>query len=176
MKAAVSYFNSIFWQLLPSTRFFFLKRKLLTLAGARIGANVRCASSVRTFVGGSLSIGANTWVGHEVLFVGGEASITIGADCDIAPRVSFITGTHEVEASGPKAAGRSYSLPITIGSGCWICAGATLLGGTVIGDHSIIAAGAVVRGEFAPYSIIGGVPAKVIRNLLGASPAELTLD
>jgi len=103
--------------------------------------------------------------------VGGEASINIGADCDIAPRVSFITGTHEIEGDGPKAAGKGYSLPITIGNGCWICAGATVLGGTVIGEHSIVAAGAVVRGEFPPFSVIGGAPARVLRNLKGDGAA-----
>lgn len=165
MNSIVSFFNSFFWHFLPPTRCFSLKRKLLRLAGARIGHNVRCASSIRAFVGGSLKIGANTWVGHEVLFVGGDASIDIGSDCDIAPRVSFITGTHKVNNSGPKVAGEGHSLPIKVGNGCWLCTGAILLGGTVIGNHSIVAAGAVVRGEFAPYSLIGGVPARVIGDL-----------
>lgn len=169
MNAAISFLNSILWHLIPPTRAFALKRKLLRLAGAEVGENVRCASSVRTFVGGPLKLGANTWVGHDTLFIGGNAPIEIGTDCDIAPRVSFVTGTHRVEASGPKAAGEGYSLPINVGDGCWICAGATVLGGTVLGAHSIVAAGAVVRGEYPPYSIIGGVPAKILGSLQQAT-------
>jgi acetyltransferase-like isoleucine patch superfamily enzyme len=165
MRSWVFFLNSILWSFLPPTRLFSLKRKLLRLAGVEVAENVRCASSVRIFVSGPVRIGANTWVGHEVLFAGGDAPIQIGADCDIAPRVSLITGTHKIEAEGRRTAGEGYSLPITIGDGCWICAGATLLGGTVIGHNSIVAAGAVVRGEFAPYSVIGGVPAIVTRSL-----------
>ncbi len=176
MKSMISYFNSLIWPILPITRCFPFKRYLLRLAGARIGENVRCTSSVRTFISGHLAIGANTWVGHEALFVGGSAAIDIGANCDIAPRVSFITGTHKIDATGPKAAGEGYSLPITVGDGCWICSGATLLGGTIIGAHSIVASGAVVRGEFAPYSVIGGVPAKVIRSLKSTQIADAQIS
>lgn len=53
MNAAISFLNSILWHLIPPTRAFALKRKLLRLAGAEVGENVRCASSVRTFVGGA---------------------------------------------------------------------------------------------------------------------------
>lgn len=168
MNPGVSYLNSVLWHFLPPTRAFRLKRIMLRLAGASVGNNVRCTSSVRTFISGPLTIGANTWVGHDVLFVGGNAPIVIGSDCDIAPRVSFITGTHEIKTEGTRAAGTGYSLPISIEDGCWVCSGATLLGGTVIGAHSIVAAGAVVRGKFDPYSIIGGVPARTIGTLKDA--------
>ncbi|MFC3205354.1 acyltransferase [Aquamicrobium soli] len=52
-----------------------------------------------------------------------------------------------------------------MGDGCWICAGATLLGGTVVGPHSIVASGAVVKGVFPAFSVIGGVPARQIKFL-----------
>ena len=53
---------------------------------------------------------------------------------------------------------------IIIGKDCWIGAKVTILDGTVIGDGCIVAAGAVVRGYIPPYSIIGGIPAKVIKS------------
>lgn len=52
---------------------------------------------------------------------------------------------------------------IKIGKGCWIGAKATILDGTVLGDGCIVAAGAVVNGNFPPMSILGGVPAKIIK-------------
>ena len=165
MRSWGSYINDVTWHLIPATRFFALKRRMLQWAGAEIGHNVRLTSSARVALGGRLIIGDNSWIGHQVLFVGGDAEVQIGSDCDVAPRVSFITGTHEIEIEGVKAAGKGYSLPITIGSGCWICASATILGGTVIGDHSIVAAGAVVKGDFPPYSVIVGVPARMLRSL-----------
>jgi acetyltransferase-like isoleucine patch superfamily enzyme len=150
---------------LPPTRCFSLKRLLLKMAGAAIGENVRCVSSSSFLLTGPLSIGCNTWVGHEVLIVGGNASISIGANCDIAPRVTLVSGSHQVNPDGPHVAGEGYSLPISIGDGSWICAGATILGGTTIGERSIVAAGAVVKGDFPSGALIGGVPARVLRSI-----------
>lgn len=50
-----------------------------------------------------------------------------------------------------------------IGNDCWIGAKATILDGTVIGNHCIVAAGAVVKGTYPDNVIIGGVPAKIIK-------------
>jgi acetyltransferase-like isoleucine patch superfamily enzyme len=52
---------------------------------------------------------------------------------------------------------------VRIGPGSWIGHGAVILPGTQIGRQVIVAAGSVVRGEVADYSVVGGVPAKVIR-------------
>jgi acetyltransferase-like isoleucine patch superfamily enzyme len=54
--------------------------------------------------------------------------------------------------------------PITIGDDVWIGANAIILQGTSIGVGAIVAAGAVVRSEVAPYDIVGGVPARVLKN------------
>lgn len=161
------YLNLIYpvFSVLPATRFFALKRLLLRMAGAKVGNHVKCVSSARFWLAGRLNIGENVWIGHEVLVVGGDASVEIGARCDIAPRVTIATGSHRIDADGPRIAGEGYSLPVKIADGCWIGTGATVLGGTVIGTHSIVAAGAVVRGQFPARSLIGGVPARVIRSI-----------
>ncbi len=149
----------------PSTRCFMLKRQLLKVAGHECGANVKICSSVTIFIQGKLIVGDDSWLGHEVMFAGGRADVRLGSRVDIAPRVLFATGTHELMKVGDRAAGRGYSLPIVLGDGVWVCAGATVLGGSNIGNYSVIAAGAVVRGEFPPRSLIGGVPARLIRTL-----------
>lgn len=56
-----------------------------------------------------------------------------------------------------------YGKGIKIGKNCWIGAKATFLDGTVIGNGCVVAAGAVVKGNFPDNSIIGGVPAKIIK-------------
>lgn len=131
----------------------------------RVGENVRCVSSARFLCTGSLSIGRDTWIGHDVLIVGGDAEIKIGEFCDLAPRVTIATGTHEIDMEGVRVAGKGLSLPVIIEDGCWICSSATILGGTKLGARSIVAAGAVVRGTFPARCLIGGVPARVIRQL-----------
>lgn len=132
---------------IPATRLFKLKTFLLKWCGAKIGNNVRIVSSAKFYVSGSLAVGNNTWIGHEVLVMGGNVPIKIGNDCDIAPRVSIISGTHKVNSIlDEKIAGESYSLPIEIGDGCWICANATVLGGSKIGSKSLIGPNVVVKG------------------------------
>jgi len=54
---------------------------------------------------------------------------------------------------------------ITVEDDCWIGAKAILLDSTHIGRHSVVAAGAVVKGYFPPNSLIAGVPAKIIKSL-----------
>ncbi len=157
---------------IPQTRFFGLKRFLLRWAGVSVEDNVRCVSSASFYLSGRFSIGSDTWIGHEVLIVGGDAQVVIGANCDIAPRVCFATGSHNINPEGPHVAGDGYSLPILIGDGSWICTGATILGGTSIGERSIVAAGAVVKGDFPAGSLIGGVPARVLRQTLTANAKE----
>lgn len=156
-------------RLLPLSRCFSLKRGLLRWAGATVGKDVRCVSSALFALNGPLSIGSDTWIGHDVLVTGGNARIDIGTKCDIAPRVTFVTGTHEIDVYGERVAGRGYSLPISVGRGCWIGTGATILGGTVIGECSVVAAGAVVRGTFPSNCLIGGVPARVVRSFVEAN-------
>lgn len=165
MKPLILYLYSQFSVLMPPTRLYRLKRWVLNLAGATVGDNARIVSSAKFFIAGSLKIGDNTFIGHQVLIVGGEANVVIGENCDIAPNVLLASGTHKIEVNSNRIAGKGYSLPIIIGDGSWICAGAIILGGTTIGKYSIVAAGAVAKGDFPPYSLIAGVPARVIRNL-----------
>lgn len=150
--------------LMPPTRLFACKRALLRWAGAKVGNNVRIVSSARFWLTGPLEIGDNTWIGHEVLIVGGDSAVRIGKDVDIAPRVTLVTGGHQPFGLPGKAAGQGFSSPIMIGDGAWIGASATLLGGVNAGARSLIAAGALVRTEVGLGQIVGGIPARQLRN------------
>lgn len=110
-------------------------------------------------------MGENTWIGHEVLLIGGAADIRIGADCDIGPRVSFVTGSHELSTTDGKAAGKGFSKPIVVEDGVWIGASVTILGGVTVGAGSMIAAGSLVRENVPAHTLIAGVPAEAIRDL-----------
>lgn len=150
--------------LLPPTRGFALKRALLRWAGVDVGANVRVVSSARFHVSGPVKIGDGTWIGHDVLFAGGNAAITIGSKVDIGPRTVLVTGSHESFTDPERAAGRGFSRPIVIEDGVWIGACVTILGGVRIGRRSIVAAGAVVNRSVEPNSVHGGVPARKIAH------------
>lgn len=157
--------------LIPPTRMFALKRALLRWCGAELGDNVRISSSARFLTNGPLRIGAGTWIGHQVLVTGGTAPIDIGADVDIAPRVLIVSGSHQPRPGAKKAAGAGVSLPVRIGDGVWIGAGATLLGGADVGTSSIVAAGALVRDALPPGGVYGGLPARPLRASDDKSPA-----
>lgn len=150
--------------LCPETRCFALKRALYRLAGVKIGKNVRITSSATIIGASDLSIGDNTWIGHQALIVC-SAPIKIGKNCGIAPRVYIGTGTHEIDRETPGILGKGISMPITIEDGCWLCVNSTILYGTTIADHSIIAPGAVVKGDVPSYELWGGCLAKKIKNL-----------
>lgn len=164
MKSNRLFVVHLLMAVMPLTRCFAFKRVLLRWAGATIGMNVRIVSSARFYLTGSLSIGDDTWIGHEVLIVGGDANVAIGSRVDIAPRVSLVTGSHELFAAADRAAGKGYSLPITIEDGAWIGASSTLLSGVTVGRCGVVAAGALVNGYIKEYCIYGGVPARMLKS------------
>ncbi len=166
-KSSRLWLTQLIFAVLPSTRWYPLKCRLLWLSGVDIHSSVRLCSSVRILTSGHLTIGAGTFVGHEVLIAGGDCSIIIGSDCDIAPRVTIVSGGHEIAPAGPRAAGAGNSKPITIEDGVWIGAGSIILGGVRIGRHSVIGAGSVVVRDIPPYSVALGSPCRVTRSITG---------
>ena len=151
-------------RLLPDTRCFGIKRSLYRMCGVKIGNNVRICSSAVICGDGMLTIGDNTWLGHEVL-IGCTNNIRIGCDCDIAPRVYIGDGTHEINRESPNVAGKGTTMPIIVGDGCWLCANSTILPGSIIGTKCIVAAGSVFKGRSNSFELWGGVLAKKIKDL-----------
>lgn len=165
MNKIFRYVQSAVFPLLPSTRFFGLKRWLLRRAGAKIGKNVRICSSASFFGSGLLEIGDNTWIGHRCVIVA-SSYIKIGANCDLAPNVYIGNGTHEITPKSYRIADKEISKDVIIGNGCWICVNSTILPGVVIPEKCVIAAGAVVSKSISEsMSLVAGVPATVKKKL-----------
>ena len=77
----------------------------------------------------------------------------------------FVSGSHVIDPVGHRAAGQGFSLPIKIGAGSWIGAGATILGGVTLGEKCVVAAGALVKDDFPAQSVIAGVPARIVKSI-----------
>lgn len=94
-----------------------------------------------------------------------ENNVIFGHNCMV------LTGIHEFAAGKRKRLSinepdtPSEGQDIIIREGCWIASGSIILGGVEIGEHSIVAAGAVVTKSFPKGSMIGGVPAKLIKKI-----------
>lgn len=113
--------------------------------------------------GFNVSVGEHFYANFNVCFLD-SAPIIFGDEVIVGPNTTFVTATHPV--SPEKRARRIvYALPIKVGNNVWIGANVTILPGVTIGDNSTIAAGAVVREDVPPRTVVGGVPARVLKNI-----------
>lgn len=145
-------------RLLP--RFFYEARnRVLRAFGARIGAQVRIYPDVDIFFPWNLEIGDEVTIGPRVqLYSLGK--ITIGEGSMISYGAHFCAGTHDYTR-------RNLPLlkpEIRLGRGCWVCTDAFIGPGVSVGEFSIIGARAVVLKSFEPLSILGGNPARKIKD------------
>ncbi|AOX16804.1 acyltransferase [Kozakia baliensis] len=119
---------------------------------------------------GKVHTGANVRFGVNCHIAG---PVTVGSDTMIGNSVSVFGFNHGTDTGSNMSEQPLVSKGIHIGDDCWIGANATILDGVVIGDHSIVAAGAVVTKSIPPWSIVGGVPARVLRDRRFANNLEL---
>lgn len=111
--------------------------------------------------------GVNLHIGKNVFFNSGcrfqdQGGIYIGDGCLIGHNVVLATINHDLD---PTRRGTNLPAPIRIGNNVWIGANATVLPGVAIGDNAVIAAGAVVSKDVAKNTVVGGVPAKLLRYI-----------
>lgn len=132
-------------------------------AGVNIGAHtIIMPTSVVRNLGRGFRIGANSGIG-QYAFIGCGAGVTIGQDVIMGQFVSFHTENHLfADPDVPIRLQGVTRSAITIGDDCWIGAKVTFLSGATVGRGCVVAAGAVVRGDIPPYSVIGGVPARIL--------------
>jgi len=123
--------------------------------------------SFRIFPPFTADCGRNIRLGERVFINSGcrfqdQGGITIGDDALIGHNVVIATLNHDLD---PEQRATTVPKPVVIGDSVWIGANATVLPGVVIGDGAVVAAGAVVTKDVPPQTIVGGVPARPIRQL-----------
>lgn len=122
---------------------------------------------------GEARIGRYAYIGAHGLM---KCPISIGDFCMISTHVCFIGDDHLIDQAGTptRLAFPSTQRPVTIlEADCWIGQGATIKQGITIGRGAVVAAGALVTRSVPAYTIVGGVPARIIRPRFSSEEQEL---
>ena len=142
-------------------------QKLKGFLGA-CGQSVHIEPMFRCDYGYNIFVGENFYANYNLIILD-ICPVRIGDNCMIAPNVQIYTATHPAPYAlrNERADGKvwEYGAPITIGNNVWIGGGAIICPNVTIGDGAVIAAGAVVVKDVAPNTIVGGNPARVIKNI-----------
>ena len=152
----------------PNLTFGRLRTAVYRLCGVRIGPGTSIIGNLS--LAGSGPISRRLRVGkacclNAPLHLDLNAEITIGDGVAIGHHVVFLTSEHEIGSPSYRC-GVSVYKPITVGDGCWIGAGSTILPGVTIGEGSIVSAGSVVSAPVPPNKLVAGNPARPIKSLL----------
>lgn len=149
---------------LSDSRFSLGSKKLRAFCGCLILDH--CGKDVNIEKGAqfsaSTSLGDHSGIGVNALI---SPHVTIGNDVMMGPDCCIFTANHKMERNGipMREQGHEEFRPVVIGNDVWIGARVMILPGVHIGDGAVIGAGSVVTKDVAPYSIVAGNPAKLIR-------------
>lgn len=108
---------------------------------------------------------ARTAVVNNALFNVSSGMITIEDHAFFGHNVALLTGTHDIQQRGQarQAGVPSQGRDIKVCSGAWVSSNATIIGPCVIGKDAVVAAGAVVLSDVDPGTVVGGVPARLLK-------------
>ncbi len=138
-----------------------LRALMSRLTGKEIDESFRLFPPFYADFGKNITIGRDVFINSGCHFQD-QGGITIGDGVLIGHNVVLATINHDLD---PRCGRRNRYAPIHIGAHVWIGSNAAILPGVTLGDWSVVAAGAVVTRDVPPLTIVGGVPAKVIRTI-----------
>lgn len=143
-----------------------------------LGRRVRFWGPVRMFIGshsalfddviisgvGEIHIGDRSSIGHNSVLVSRER-IEIGNDCMLAAFCYVLDVDHEFADTATAIPNQGLRVkPVVIGNDVWVGAGSIILRGVTIGDGAVVAANSVVTRDVPPYAVVGGTPAKIVKD------------
>ena len=112
---------------------------------------------------GDVIIGNHTRIGLHNTIIG---PVTIGSHVNLAQGITITALNHNFSDAEKRIDEQGVNTtPVVIEDDIWIGANAVILPGVTIGQHSVVAAGAIVTKDVPPHSLVAGVPAKVIKQI-----------
>lgn len=138
-----------------------IRNCLSQITSSEIDESVGVFTPLYINYGKNISIGKNVFINFDCTFLG-MGGITIEDNVLIAPNVKLLSEGHPISP-----AERHSIVPklIHIKQNAWIGAGAIILQGVTVGENAIVAAGAVVSKDVPDNTVVGGVPAKIIKTI-----------
>ena len=145
-----------------------LREIMSRLIGKKVDDTFRLFPPFYTDFGKNITIGKDVFINSGCHFQD-QGGIEIGDGALIGHNVVLATINHDtIPGNGRK----NHNAPIQLGKQVWIGSNATILPGVTVGDWAVIAAGAVVTSDVPPYTIVGGVPAKIIKRVKEKAVSE----
>ncbi len=142
----------------------YARMRFLSRTLKKVGKDVYIADGVVIYFPQNVEIGDHCSINHGC-YIHGGGGVIIGNNVRIAPHVCIISMEHEYRKPNVPIRLQGYRRePIIIEDDVWIGANAVILKGVRIGRGSVIAAGSVVTRDVPPYSVVAGVPAKLIKR------------
>lgn len=138
-----------------------LRELMQQLTGCEIAPSFKMFPPFHTDFGKNIHFGRGVFVNAGCHFQD-HGGVTLGDGCLVGHNVVFATLNHDL---APENRAVMYPAPIVLGRNVWVGSNSTILQGVTIGDGAIIAAGAVVTKDVPANSIVGGVPATVLRRI-----------
>lgn len=138
-----------------------IREYLGEIIGEPVDQSTTVFTPFHTNVGKFIRLGRNVFINHGCSFLD-LGGITVEDDVMIGPSVNITSENHPVETVTRKTL---VPNTVVIKRNAWIGANATILPGVTVGENSVVAAGAVVTKDVPPNSVVGGVPAKTIKQI-----------
>ncbi|CDO03601.1 Maltose O-acetyltransferase [Oceanobacillus picturae] len=127
------------------------------------GNNVYMEPTIRFDYGYNTHVGENFFANYDCTILD-VCEVRFGDNCMLAPGVQIYTATHPINPT-ERNSGREYAKPITFGDNVWIGGSAVINPGVNVGHNVVIASGAVVTKDVPDNIVVGGNPAKIIKEI-----------
>ena len=140
-----------------------LRQELLTELFGSTGKVITVEPTLRVDYGYNIHVGENFYANFDCVILD-VCEVRIGKNCMMAPGVHIYAATHPIDPV-ERNSGRELGAPVTIGDNVWFGGRAIVLPGVTIGNNVVVAAGAVVARDVPDNTVIGGNPARVLKEI-----------